>query len=63
MREILGEIQSGKFAREWMAENSAGTPQLLAARQAVADHPIEVVGRRLRAMMPFLNEKSPEDDI
>ncbi len=46
-----------------MAENEAGTPQLLAARQEVANHPIEVVGRRLRAMMPFLNEKSPEDDI
>lgn len=63
MREILGEIQSGAFAREWMAENDAGTPTLLAARQAVANHPVEVVGRKLRAMMPFLNEKTPEDDI
>lgn len=63
MKEILGEIQSGAFAREWMAENEAGTPRLLAGREAVANHPIEVVGRRLRAMMPFLNEKSPEDDI
>jgi ketol-acid reductoisomerase len=63
MKEILGEIQSGAFAREWMAENDAGTPKLLAARQAVANHPVEVVGRKLRAMMPFLNEKSPEDDI
>ncbi len=63
MKEILGEIQSGAFAREWMAENETGTPQLLAARQDVANHPIEVVGRRLRAMMPFLSEKSPEDDI
>ncbi len=63
MKEILGEIRTGKFAREWMAENEAGTPKLLAAREAVANHPIEEVGRRLRAMMPFLNEKSPEDDI
>ena len=63
MKEILGEIQSGQFAREWMAENEAGSPQLLAAREAVANHPIELVGRQLRAMMPFLNEKSPEDDI
>jgi len=63
MKEILGEVQSGAFAREWMAENEAGTPKLVAAREAVANHPIEVVGRRLRAMMPFLNEKSPEDDI
>ena len=63
MGEILAEIQSGEFAKEWMAENRAGTPNLLAAREAVGNHPIEVVGRRLRAMMPFLNEKSPEDDI
>ena len=63
MGEILSEIQSGEFAKEWMAENRAGTPKLLAARESVGNHPIEVVGRRLRAMMPFLNEKSPEDDI
>jgi ketol-acid reductoisomerase len=63
MKEILGEIQSGAFAREWMAESDAGAPNLLAARQAMANHPVEVVGQRLRAMMPFLNEKSPEDDI
>ena len=63
MKQILGEIQSGEFAREWMAENEAGSPKLLAAREHVANHPVEVVGRRLRAMMPFLNEKSPEDDI
>ncbi|VAW09325.1 Ketol-acid reductoisomerase (NADP(+)), partial [hydrothermal vent metagenome] len=51
MREILAEIQSGEFAREWMAESSAGAPNLLAARQAVADHPVEAVGKQLRAMM------------
>ncbi|NND01504.1 MAG: ketol-acid reductoisomerase [Acidimicrobiia bacterium] len=63
MKDILGEIQSGQFAREWMAENEAGAPKLLAAREAVANHPVELVGRKLRAMMPFLNEKSAEDDI
>jgi ketol-acid reductoisomerase len=62
MRRILDEIQSGTFAREWMAENDAGTPHLLEARAALADHPVEVVGRRLRAMMPFLVERSPEDE-
>ena len=62
MRDILAEIQSGEFAREWMAENDAGTPTLLAARAEVAAHPIEAVGARLRAMMPFLVEKHPEDD-
>jgi ketol-acid reductoisomerase len=62
MRTILGEIQSGEFAREWIAEYAAGAPHLLAARDAVARHPVEQVGKRLRAMMPFLNEKSPQDE-
>jgi ketol-acid reductoisomerase len=62
MREILSEIQSGAFAKEWMAEVAAGTPNLLAARRAVADHPVEKVGRELRNMMPFLVAKTPEDD-
>ncbi|NNC75967.1 MAG: ketol-acid reductoisomerase [Acidimicrobiia bacterium] len=62
MREILGEIQSGDFAREWMDENAAGAPNLLQARADVWNHPVEQVGRRLREMMPFLVEKVPEDD-
>jgi ketol-acid reductoisomerase len=62
MQQILAEIQSGEFAREWMAEVAAGTPNLLAARRAVAEHPIEQVGRGLRDMMPFLVAKTPEDD-
>lgn len=62
MRDILGEIQSGEFAKEWMAEVAAGTPNLLAARRALADHQIEQVGRGLRNMMPFLVAKTPEDD-
>jgi ketol-acid reductoisomerase len=63
MKTILTEIQSGDFAREWMAENEAGIPNLLAARRSIADHPIEEVGQRLREMMPFLVEKKPEDDV
>ena len=62
MRTILEEIRSGAFAKEWMEENLAGTPNLLAARAAIAQHPIELVGRRLRAMMPFLVDKCPETD-
>ena len=62
MRQILSEIQSGAFAKEWMAEVAAGTPNLLAARRAVAEHQVEVVGRELRDMMPFLVAKTPEDD-
>ncbi len=63
MRKILDEIQSGEFAREWMAEYRAGTPNLLAARAAVSEHPVERMGRELRAMMPFLVDKVPADDV
>lgn len=63
MRKILGEIQSGEFAREWMAEYEAGSPNLSAARAAIADHPIEATGRQLREMMPFMVAKRPEDDV
>ena len=63
MRKILDEIQSGEFAREWMAEYRAGSPNLLAAREAVSEHAMERVGRDLRAMMPFLVDKVPADDV
>ncbi len=54
MREILEEIRSGQFAREWVLENQAGRPMFLALRERDAHHPIEEVGKRLRAMMPWL---------
>jgi ketol-acid reductoisomerase len=58
MQEILGEIQSGKFAREWILENQAGRPSFLATRKAEREQLIEKVGAELRAMMPWL--KRPE---
>ncbi|MSQ40139.1 MAG: ketol-acid reductoisomerase [Dehalococcoidia bacterium] len=54
MQEILKEIQDGTFAREWIAENDEGRPRFNALRQKDADHPVEKVGKELRAMMPFL---------
>lgn len=54
MREILAEIQCGAFAREWILENQAGRPVMNARRAQEARHPIEAVGRRLRAMMDWL---------
>ncbi|PZN09486.1 MAG: ketol-acid reductoisomerase [Bacillota bacterium] len=54
MWEILAEIQSGAFAREWILENQAGRPVMNARRRQEAAHPIEEVGRRLRAMMDWL---------
>ena len=54
MRKILGEIQGGKFAQEWILENQAGRPVFNALRRKQAEHPIEEVGDRLRSMMPWI---------
>jgi len=54
MEYILEEIQDGSFAREWILENQAGRPTFNAAKRRDANHPIEVVGKQLRAMMPWL---------
>jgi ketol-acid reductoisomerase len=56
MRKILGEIQDGSFAREWIAEDEAGRPRFAELRNAGKNHPIEKVGAELRAMMPFIGE-------
>ena len=56
MRKVLGEIQDGTFAREWILENQAGRPSFLALRRAGAEHPIEKVGEELRGMMSWLQE-------
>jgi ketol-acid reductoisomerase len=54
MRRILAEIQTGTFAKEWILENQAGRPVFNARYRQEADHPIEEIGRQLRAMMPWL---------
>ena len=54
MRRILDEIQSGKFAREFVTENQAGAPSIKAMRRMSQTHQIEDVGARLRAMMPWI---------
>jgi len=59
MKKILKEIQSGEFAREWILENQAGRPVLNALRKKEREHLIEEVGKRLRAMMPWI--KKPEE--
>jgi ketol-acid reductoisomerase len=56
MEYILGEIQDGSFAREWILENQAGRPVYNALKRIEADHPIEEVGAHLREMMPWLKE-------
>jgi len=57
MKVILSEIQSGQFAREWIEENEKGRPNFNAMRQKEAEHKIEEVGKKLRAMMAFLQPK------
>jgi len=54
MKKILGEIQSGDFAREWIAENENGRPNFDRMRADAAKHPIEKVGAELRGMMPWI---------
>jgi ketol-acid reductoisomerase len=52
--EILSEIQDGTFAREWILENQAGRPVFNALKRKDREHPIEIVGKELRKMMPWL---------
>jgi len=54
MQKILSEIQSGAFAKEWIAENENGRPNFEKMREAAAKHPIEKVGSELRGMMPWI---------
>jgi ketol-acid reductoisomerase len=54
MKKILGEIQNGQFAREWVLENQANRASFLATRRVEAEHPIEEVGKRLRSMMSWI---------
>ena len=55
MRQLLKEIQSGEFAKKWIAENENGCPHFKALREQDRNHPIEIVGAKLRDMMPFLD--------
>jgi len=57
MKKILGEIQTGQFAREWILENQAGRPGFLAMRRQEAEHQVEVVGKELRGMMSWLKAR------
>ena len=57
MKKVLGEIQDGSFARNWILENMAGRPAFNASRRIDAEHGVEVTGKKLRAGMPFLSGK------
>ena len=51
MRAVMADVQSGKFARDWMAEHRAGAPNLRRMREAAASHPIEAAGEKVRALL------------
>ena len=58
MRQILADIQSGEFAREWIAENRAGAENFQRMRDEAAGHQVEQVGRELRSMMPWIDGRA-----
>ena len=57
MKKVLTEIQTGKFAREWILENKAGAASFKATRRLERNHPIEEVGRKLRSLMSWIDSK------
>ena len=61
MRKILSEIQSGRFAEEFILENQSGTPKLKAMRRISKAHSVEQVGERLRSMMPWIKANALVD--
>jgi ketol-acid reductoisomerase len=60
MKQILADIQSGAFASEWVEENRNGLPNYHRLQNEGAEHPVEKVGAKLRAMMPFLSSGGPK---
>jgi len=63
MKKILGEIQSGEFAKTWLNENRTGRKNFRAMRERAKDQPIEKVGAELRSMMTFLKKKKKESGV
>jgi len=61
MKAILDDIQSGRFVKQWMLENQAGLPNFKAERRIAAEHGVEQVGEKLRAMMPWIAENALVD--
>ncbi len=61
MRRVLADIQSGRFTRDWMLENKVNQASFRATRRRNAEHPIERVGERLRAMMPWISKNALVD--
>jgi ketol-acid reductoisomerase len=61
MKQILTEIQDGSFAKRFLADQNSGRKEFMAFREAEAKHPVEIVGKQLRAAMPFLDPVTVEE--
>jgi len=61
MKRVLEDIQSGRFVRDWMLECKAGQPMFKATRRREAEHPVEQIGAKLRAMMPWIGKNKLVD--
>ena len=61
MKRVLADIQTGKFARDWMLENKVNQASFKATRRKLAEHPIEQVGEKLRGMMPWIKQNALVD--
>jgi ketol-acid reductoisomerase len=61
MKRVLADIQSGRFARDWMLENKVNQASFKAMRKKMSEHPIEEIGAKLRAMMPWIKERALVD--
>jgi ketol-acid reductoisomerase len=61
MKRVLADIQSGRFVKDFVLDNRAGQPELKASRKAAEAHPIEQVGAKLRAMMPWIGKNKLVD--
>ena len=63
MRDVLDEIRSGQFAREWMREHRSGRARYDALMEADVNHPMEEVGDRLRARMSWLHDGAEQAEV
>ena len=61
MKEILKDIQTGKFAKQWMNECKNGQKNFLEMREKLSEHPIEKVGKKLRDLMPWIGKNKLVD--
>src|SRR6201994_3560419 len=61
MKDILKDIQDGSFAKRFLADQNSGRKEFMAFREAEAKHPVEIVGKQLRASMPFLDPVTVEE--